>query len=51
MVGNASILSRVIPVMQKRFAELEAANLIERKAARADGEIAINAKPLSSAVY
>ena len=51
MAGNASFLSRVIPAMQKRLAELEAAELIQKKAARADGEIAIDAKPLSSTVH
>ena len=51
MAGNASFLSSVIPAMQKRLAELEAAKLMEEKAARADGEIAIDAKPLSSTVH
>ncbi len=44
-------MSPVIPVMQKRFAELKAAKLLEEKAAKADGEIAIDAKPLPSTVY
>ena len=51
MGGNAFNLRRVIPAMQKRLAELEAADLIKKKAARADGEIAIDAKPLSSTVH
>jgi len=36
--------------MQKRFAELEAAKLRDTKAAKADGEAVIDAKPLPSTV-
>ena len=37
-------------ILQKRGAELAAAKLLERKAAKAEGEEVLDAKPLSSTV-
>ncbi len=40
----------IVLAAQKRFAELEAAQLLEAKAAKADGEVVADAKPLHAAV-
>ncbi len=37
--------------MQKRFAELEAGQLLDAKAAKAGGEVVADAKPLPAAVH
>lgn len=37
--------------LQKRFAELEAAKLLDTKAAKADGDTVLDAKPLQPPVY
>ena len=49
MCGSADCDS-VVLALQKRFAELEAAQLLDAKAAKADGEVVADAKPLPAAV-
>ena len=44
------MITAVVLALQKRLAELEAAQLLEAKAAKADGEVVADAKPLPAAV-